>query len=195
MPKHQDGPPAARTLQEIDQNVPLSKEARAFLPDTETAPAFLGRLLDQDLNVDAIRVLAQLLPLRRAVWWAVLCAWHGVGGKPSVREDKALGASVRWVVEPMEEQRRAAEEVAGAGVIDQAADCCVRAAALAGNASTPDGPLLPVDPLRAARLVATAVLLAYVQRAKTDRSLTYRRLLTLGVHVSSGKIQWDQPAE
>jgi hypothetical protein len=195
MPKRQDGQPAAATLGEIAQNVSLSEEARALLPAAATPPTFFGRLLDERLDVDAIRVLAQLLPLRRTVWWSILCAWHGAAGNPSAGEDKALETSVRWVVTPLEDQHRAAEALAGSGVIEQAADCCVRAAALAGKASTPDEPLVPIDACGAARLVATAVLLAYAQRARTDRSLTYRRLLTLGLHVSGGKIGWDTPAD
>ena len=142
---NQDGPPSCRSLAELLDVLPLSSQAKPLAGGVGTAGEYLARLGDHRLDVDAIRVLAYALPIRQAVWWGVLCTWHGMSETSEPEQDLALQATVRWCVEPTDECRRAADAIAGSRMLENAGDCCVRAAALAGHIAGPDAPFLPRD--------------------------------------------------
>src|SRR5947209_5861865 len=152
-----NGPPACRTVDELVRAVPLGDAAKALAREARSAAEFLQLLAEQRLDVDAIRVLAYALPVRQSLWWALLCTWHGLNGSPAPEQDLALQVAVRWVREPTPERRRTAEAVAQSRVLQDAADCCARAAGLAGQVGSPGDPLTPRDTPGAARLVLAAV--------------------------------------
>lgn len=189
---NQDGPPSCRTLGELVDVLPLSPQAK-LLADGGTAGEYLARLGEHQLDVDAIRVLAYALPIRKSVWWGVLCAWHGMSETSEPEQDLALQAAVRWCVEPTDERRRAAEAIARSRVLENAVDCCVRAASLAGHIAGPDDPFLPREAPAAARMVVAAAFLGFAQRAAHDPKLTYRRTARLGLLVGDNKIPWHLP--
>jgi hypothetical protein len=190
---NQDGPPSCRTLAELVDVLPLSRQAKPLVSGAATAGEYLARLGEHQLDVDAIRVLAYALPIRKSVWWGVLCAWHGMSETSEPEQDLALQAAVRWCVEPTDERRRAAEAIARARVLENAVDCCVRAASLAGHSAGPDDPFLPRDAPGAARMVVAAAFLAFAQRAERDPKLTYRRIARMGLLVADNKIPWHLP--
>jgi hypothetical protein len=181
------GPPALRTVTEIVKSVPLGDAAKALARDAAEPPDLVRKLLSKDLFVDAARVLAYALPIRQAVWWSTLCAWHAVDGQPTGAQDAALSAATRWVLEPTEEHRRHAETLSRRGLVECSADCCVRAAAQAGSAQTS---FASHQPLMAARMVLAAFFLAYTERAAADPGVTYRRLVWLGLHIARGDLPW-----
>jgi hypothetical protein len=189
-----DGPPALRTVAEIVKHVPLGEPARALARGPAEPPDLVGRLLGKELFVDAARVLAYALPLRQAVWWSTLCAWHAVDGQPNATQDQSLSAVTRWAREPTEEHRRQAESLSR-GLVQCSTDCCVRAAGQAGSARSAGAPFVPAQPLVAARMVLAAVFLASAERAAFDPSVTYRRLLWLGLHTARGELSWNAAAE
>jgi hypothetical protein len=115
-----------------------------------------------------------------------------LNGLPDSRQDQAMQAVVAWVREPTSEHRRAAESLAQARSLEDAVDCCVRAASLAGQMDRPDEPLIPGAVAGAARMVMAGVFLAYAQRAEADPEISYRRLARLGMLVGEGRIPWTE---
>jgi hypothetical protein len=188
----QDGPPGCQSLPELKDKLPLSDEAKALVEQLTSPSDFLRRLLEEHLEVDAIRVLAYTLPIRKSVWWTILCTWHGVNGSPDARQDRAVRAAVHWVLEPTSERRRSAEAEAQSRPLEDATDCCVRAASLAGQVNAPEDPFVPGTVAVAARMVVAGVFLAYAQRAEADPTVSYRRFARLGCLVGEGKIPWTE---
>lgn len=193
MSNKQNGPGAIATTSGL-KDFNLSPEAEQMLPSSATLPIFLRRLFDGRLDVDAMRVLAHAMPLRRGIWWGALCVWHAEQGKPSPAEGPKLAAVVQWVVDPVEARRQAAASLAH-GIVQTAADACLQAVAHAGSIPNPTAPLSPNDPAQAARMIEAAVFIAYAQHAKLDPTLDYRRFLVLGLQVAEGRIPWPLPPQ
>lgn len=180
-----DGPPANGDRRALARHLRLPPPAEPLLALAEDDRAATVRLMDGGFEAEAVRALAHLLPIRRAVWWAVLCAWHGVDGQPSTRQDKALAAAVEWVREPSEPNRDAAESAAGHALLDNAAGSCASAAGLTGGV---EGETLHVEDLpAAAAMVAQAVSFAVSQRGNAGLPVSFRQLLEVGLDLLDGK--------
>jgi hypothetical protein len=80
-----------------------------LLRDAMDPGEYLDALTEQRLYRDALQFVAHLLPPRFAVWWGCLCAWHAARPEPPSVVAEALHAAVRWVLDPSEANRRAAE--------------------------------------------------------------------------------------
>jgi hypothetical protein len=184
------GPPGCSTLAELRAAVPFDAEARQLAAGAADMDILLGQLQAAKLDVDAIRLLAYALPIRQAVWWGLLCTWHGLDGSPDAEQNMAVQAASRWVLEPAHAQQHTAQAVAQARPLQQAADCCVRAAGLAGHVERPDNVFNTGDVPGAARMVLAAVCLAYSERLNRQGRVTYRQLARLGSLVKEGKLLW-----
>lgn len=188
VPPALDGPPACGNPEQL-----LALAGRTgTVPDKplETR-ALLQQLLMSEPDQDGARLLAHALPMRRAVWWGVLLAWHGAQGEPDPEQNRALEAAVQWVRVPSEAHRRAAHDAAEAALLDNAPGCCARAACQAG-AMTPNlDKFLPGNAVLAARLVADAVGLVFVERTMNNAPVSYRSLLQVGLEVFEGKNLWE----
>lgn len=184
------GPPACATLAELRAAVPFDAEARQLAAAAAGIDVLLEQLQAAKLDVDAIRLLAYALPIRQAVWWGLLCTWHGLDGSPDAEQNMAVQAASRWVLEPTHAQQHTAQAVAQARPLQQAADCCVRAAGLAGHVERPDNVFNTGDVSAAARMVLAAVCLAYAERLNHQGQISYRRLARLGALVKEGKLLW-----
>src|SRR5947208_2458878 len=104
MSNQQNGPVAIAATSAL-KDFGLSAEAERLLAPGATVPLYLRNLLNEGLDVDALRVMAHALPLRRGIWWGALCVWHAEQGQPSSVEDPKLAAVVQWVVDPVEARR------------------------------------------------------------------------------------------
>src|SRR5262245_54747407 len=83
------------------------KEGRDLLRPGQTPQQYYRELRDRDFLADARRVLTHVLPKRRALWWACLCAADAQSVKPARLGDAVIAAVTRFVVAPTEEHRRA----------------------------------------------------------------------------------------
>jgi hypothetical protein len=111
-------PPSAA---EICASLRLEAGARALLDPAMTPLAFVEALLGAKRYVAAIEFIAQTLPHRTGLWWALLCAQHATANvslEPA--QANLFRLATRWLSEPAEPIRKAAESSAhqaGAGTL------------------------------------------------------------------------------
>src|SRR5262245_44527332 len=72
-------------------------------PGGSAARDYFERLCREERYDTAIVFLAHALPARAAVWWGCVCLWDVARLSPRPPVEAALGAAVRWVLEPTEE--------------------------------------------------------------------------------------------
>jgi hypothetical protein len=174
-----DGPPASAGPAALMTDLILPEPAAALLAQARDGASAVQALREHGFDWEAVRALANLLPVRRAVWWAVLSAWHGCAGRPAASQDRALAASVAWLREATEANRSAAAAAAGDALLDNAAGSCACAAGLAGvQAGTT---FEAEDILSAAAMAAQAVSFAVRQRHQAGLSASYGQLLEVGL--------------
>lgn len=178
-----DGPGAVSSPGQVLECVPLSSAGKALVTGDADGAALVRRLVDASLEIDALRLFAYLIPIRKAVWWGCLCSWHGNGGKPEILEDESLRAAVAWVRTPGESEWIIAEQSAKGDGCRSPGGCCAQAVGWAGFLS-PSGSWTHRDLRVAARLVASSALMV-VSRSNP------RQLLTLGVEVVRGVNRWE----
>lgn len=184
-----EAPPACLTREELTRCLHLADDVQTMLAPGGEWRDGVQRLLDGGHERPAVRVLAHVLPLRRAVWWAVLSAWHASDGKPSADEDAALAAAARWAMEPSEANRTAAEAAARVALGDNAAGCCASAAGLVGAAPESRHLFMPKDPLPAADLVAQAIFFAFAQRKDAALPVRLRQFVEIGIELFEPPLQ------
>jgi len=189
--------PAARA-REVAANIRYKDPVLELLHDDPAPLRFLDRLLaDPEHYPDAVKFLAQALPKREAVWWGCLCVRAGGPDLPP-KEQAALQAAARWVLEPTEANRQAAMapgEEAGPGT---PAGCLAQAAFRSGGSLRPPGQPAVRPPEKLTGLgVSSAVLLAAAKGEMAKAPDRYRLFLALGIGVALGKYPWapaDRPA-
>jgi hypothetical protein len=136
---------------------------------------------------EALRFLAFALPPREAVWWACLCVRLTRPDLPAPQE-QAVNAAVRWVIEPTEPHRQAAEPLAATS---SSAGYAAKAVAWTGGSLLPPSlkPLKP-GPALPHEAALAAVSLAVTAAAPDKVSQARRHALALGLHVARGKHLW-----
>jgi hypothetical protein len=171
----------------------LSGEATALAePEDLDLGAVVERLTGQMLHDDAIRYLAHALPKRNAVWWGCLCVWFAGQGKPATDVD-AVRAAVRWVLDPSEARRRAAEPTDLMKAVRTAAGALAVAAFWSGGSmSLPDLPVVEPRATLTADCVTQAVLLAALSQGTFEYHALCRQFLALGLEVAEGKNLWQR---
>jgi hypothetical protein len=170
-------------------------EARALLEEGQAPRPFLDLLIARRLHADAVRFLAHLLPKREAVWWAASCAREAAGAEVAPAIEAALSKTESWVVDPGEENRRAAMAAAEAAEFGTPAGCAALAAFLSGGSLGPPevAPIVPKDQL-CAQAVSGAILLAAVVKEPDRAPEKLARFLERGLEVLEGTNRWDRPA-
>jgi hypothetical protein len=155
---------------------------------------YLARLVERRLYADAVRYMAFALLNREAVWWTCLCARSETDNLQAIPlgEQHALGAAVRWVLEPSEARRKQAQQSALAVSATTPAGAAARAASFAlGQTDAPRAGDPPPDRVQAARLAASSVLLGAGRGPTAAASARLRRFITLGLDVAYGNNRWD----
>jgi hypothetical protein len=186
-------PAPAKTAAEICRNVPLSEGAAKLLRDDLQPRPFLDLLIDQQHYADAARFLAHTMPKREAVWWACLCA-RPERGAPPPPAAAAQQAAETWVVNPSDENRRAAYAAAQVAGIGTPAGLTGAAVFFSGGSLGPaEFQAVPPPEHLTATTAANAVILAAV--ADPHRmTAKYRQFLALGQDVAAGKNRWKENA-
>jgi hypothetical protein len=139
--------------------LPLVEESKQLIKEKMSVPEFLDVLIGQERWIDAVQVLARMMPARESVWWAVQCATNCSGPSVRAQETTALRAAEKWVTEMTEESRYAAFDAAQKARLGSPANCVAMAAFVAGPSLAPhDVDPLPPHPDLAAQMVAGTVM-------------------------------------
>lgn len=182
-------PPSAAA---VAQPITLSEAARRLLRDGQPPGAYFQQLMENGLFRDAVQFSAHLLPKAEAVWWGCLCVWASARPNPAPTHVEALRATVRWLRQPSEENRRAAEAAGRAAGRDTPAGALALAAFWSGGSmSRPGLPEVAPAPHLTAKTVAGAVLMAATQGGPAAVEQRYRQFLALAADVDSGKNHWE----
>jgi hypothetical protein len=182
-----------KTAAAICELARLGDEARGLLVEGTAPRPYLDLLIERGLHTDAVRFLAYALPKREAIWWACLCAAKVAGTEPPPAAAAALEAARAWVIDPKDEQRRAAFPAAEAAEIGTPAGCAAAATFFSGGSIAP--PNLPeVAPPEhvAAHFVACSVTLSAVIKEPEKAAQKYAAFLQTGFEVASGKNVWPE---
>ncbi len=186
---------SAGTAAEIVRHFPLGEAARKLLRPEYTPSQYLAALMEQQLDLDAIRFLAYALPKREAVWWACACARRAHGTAPPAAAAAALQAAEKWTADPSEDNRRAAQSASEAVGLSDPAGCAAAAAFWSGGSLAPANlPVVPPGEHLTAHGVAGAVLLAAVLTEPARAAEKHRSFVKLGLEVASGGNRWKEPA-
>ncbi|HYT94445.1 MAG TPA: hypothetical protein VEL76_37365 [Gemmataceae bacterium] len=184
----------AKTAVEICKLFPLGDEAKKLLRDGLTPPQYLDVLIEKQQYVDAVRFLAHALPKREAVWWACLSVRAGLGTTLPAPQATALQAAERWVADPSETNRRAAETTAEAAGVGTPGGCTAMAAFWSGGSlAPPKAPVVPPGETLTAHGVVGAVLLAAVATEPQKAPDKHRKCLAQGIEVGNGTNRWKEP--
>ena len=97
---------------EICARFELKQEAQPLLRDGIAPREFVDALAVHRQYLAGIDFMAYGLPPREAIWWGCLCLQHASGGKLSELDKAACRAAIKWILEPVEENRLAAKEPA-----------------------------------------------------------------------------------
>jgi len=159
--------PATRsgtTLRDICERAKLKEDAKALLKDDFTPRQFLELLIGKELFLDAIRFLAYALPKREAVGWGCLCVRQVLGTQDASKISEAHVAVERWVSNPDEGNRRAAEIAADKEGSESPSACLALAAFFSGGSIAPANlaPVAPADHITP-QLVAGAIIVSAVK--------------------------------
>lgn len=170
-------------------------EARALLcwdrPPLET----IALLQKRWLHYDALLLVGRLLPPREAVWWGCLCCWDVLAGRLGEAEERALESVVRWVVEPSEANRRAAETAGAQAGIRTPAGALAHAVFFSeGSIVHPDFPAVPAPGDAGTTSVCGAVLLAAVVHEPMRFNQRYRRFISIALEIVHGRHRWAPEA-
>jgi hypothetical protein len=128
---------AHRRAAEVGQLCLLSSEAKALLDHKQMILPFLYRLMNQRLLPDAVRFLAQALPVREGVWWACQCVQDLSGLCQAVEATAAVSAASHWLAEPTESNRQTCGAAARAAGYGTAAGSAALAVFLSGGSLAP----------------------------------------------------------
>jgi hypothetical protein len=190
----------AATAADVCKNFELKDDARPLLKGGQTPREFLDVLLAHKKHAAAIDFLAHALPPREAVWWGCLCLQQATRSALPPVEMDAEKAAARWVLDPSEENRKAAQGPGEAAKVGTPAGCLAMAAAWTGgslappipqvHAKAPPIPPVPPGPFLPARAVAGAVLLAAAKAEPARIVDTQRLFVELGIGVAEGRFVW-----
>src|ERR1051325_4686752 len=112
MPNQDNSSAAPVRAADVARLFNASEPALAALDDRSLPSQFLRALVEKELHPDAIQLIAHYLPKRQAVWWACQCVKTTFGPKTTPQMKTALEAAEKWVAQPTEENRRAAQQAA-----------------------------------------------------------------------------------
>jgi hypothetical protein len=186
----------AKTAQEVCALFKPDVKAQELLLPDHKPRQFYEILLTKELEVEAARFLAQALPKREAVWWACTSVRQASGAQILPKASAALAAAEKWVAEPTEPNRQAAQPTAeAAGGMDTPAGCAAMAAFWSGGSMAPPGKqvVAPAENLTASA-VAGALIQAALLNAPEKFAANLRGFLSVGVAVASGTNRWKESA-
>ncbi len=175
----------------ICEAVELSEPAQALLDDTIEILTFIDKLTEENLLLDALRVLAAWLSKRKAVWWGAGCVEVACGDRLQAQAD-LLARTRAWVREPTDGNRRGALDTAETADAKLPACWLARAAGWSGGSLSPPGlPVVPPDEHLTAQALTGALLLAAVFLDPAKSVANYLKFIDLGKQLSQESLEWE----
>ena len=183
----------AKRAAEIGAKVPLSVAGRELLKPELTPGQFLSELTAANEHASAVAFLAHALPRREAVWWACLCVQLGPGGATTLpeQEQEALLAAVRWVLQPIESNRRGAERPGRAAGPRSLCGYIALAAFFSGGSVNPPGqPMRPPAPAKTAQCITHSMLRLVNKHYARLREEAFQQFLAIGSEIADNRYRW-----
>lgn len=163
------------------QQIKPSHRGRKLASPKLKPAEYFARLVDANLNSDAVQVLATLLRPRELAWWVCLCVWHAFDESAGDLERMALQRAVAWVRQPNARRLQSAQKAAREGDLSDPAFAAARTAALAGADAD----------LHRNALIGIAVLAIQRAAARTREPDKLAQFLQLGREIAQGDRLWD----
>lgn len=165
----------------------LTEPARALLTPDISVPALLRALMQGELFIDAVVLMAHALPKREAIWWACIAARTQVLESTPPPTVAALEAAEAWVYTPSEEARRAAMERAQATHFDHPGIWAAVGVFWSGGSMVAENlPAVPPGEHLTAIAVAGAVQLSAVMPEPQLAPEKLREFLRQAVDIANG---------
>ncbi len=170
------------TTRELCERAKLGEDAKALLKDEHTPRQFLELLIGKELYLDAIRLLAYVLPKREAVGWGCLCVRHSLGTEDASKISETHVAVERWVSNPDEGNRRAAKIAADKEGLESPSASLALAAFFSGGSIAPANlePVAPADHLTP-QFVAGTIIVSALKNQPEKAPEKYRVFLQKGM--------------
>jgi hypothetical protein len=185
----------AKNAEEVCRRLELTRAARALLGAGMSPEEFVAVLRKKRHDLDAFLVLAHWLPKRESVWWGCLCVWHLCEPSLEGPEDAALAATVRWVQDTSEANRRACEKAAEQTGLDTLSGCLAMAAfASGGSMSAPRLPDVAPPTTFTATVLSRGLFAVAAALRPRARAQQRSEFFELGVQVAHHKLHWTDPA-
>jgi hypothetical protein len=185
----------ARKAKEVCREVELEEAAEQLLTDQILCWKFLEALQAQELHADACRFLGAALPKREAVWWAWQCVRQGPPGRRQPQATQALEAAEKWLNDPSEDHRRAAQPAGEAAGFGTPAGAVAMAAFFSGGSlGPPDLPPVPPPEHLTGVAAANAVILVALLGPPDQARQAFQKFIALGLDVAKGTNRWKEPA-
>lgn len=170
----------AEPVADLLGRVRLDDEAKPIAASASHAVGIIDALVAKGLPNEALKVLAAALPPQAAVRWAVRCVRET--GDLSKGDVAALAAAERWVAEPSEENRRAAQVAAEKLEFGTAASwAAISAFWSGGSMAPPNVPPVPPPPDLMPQAVYGAIALAAVAQGGEKAPQMQQQFLKLGL--------------
>lgn len=174
---------------EIADHLQLGDESRAVAATVKTGPELVAALEAKQMFAKAVRVQAQLLPKRLAVWWGVHCVGAACGETLARSDADAKDAAAAWVKEPNEKHRRACEAAANRTKFDGPGSWLAMAAFWSGGSlMAPEMNAVEPDEKLTGQAVSSSLMIAAVAGNPTKAKDRYRSFLAAAPDIASGKI-------
>jgi len=183
-----------RSTAELAAAAELGDKAKGFLSPDVPSPTYLDLLIEKGEFEDAVRFIAHALPKREAVWWAWYCARRVAGAEAPPKIKTSLAATEKWIVQPNDENRRAAMAAAQEADLGSPAGCAGLGAFFSGGSlAPPNAPQNPPGEFMTAKAVAGAVMLAAISTEPEKAPEKYKAFLAQAIEVTR-KIKLWEPA-
>ena len=182
-----------RMAADVAARYEMSHEAAALLAPALRPRQYFELLVEKQRYEDAVAFLAHALKPRDAVWWGCLCIGEELSMDADSRDHvSALEAAVRWVLDPSENHRVAAQRMVDERGVSTPADYMALAVYWSGNlAPTGSRTLISPPPYLYGTAVSTAICLAAVSGSQEKISARYQWCLRAGTHVALTPRAWE----
>jgi hypothetical protein len=185
---------AAATAAEVLARYKPAKSTLAIAREGDPPGTLVDALAAAGEAVEARRFLAQALPVREAVWWAVQAVESTLPPDETPERLAALAAARAWVAEPTEAHRRAAWDAAQASEFDNPLGLTALAVFLSGGSLSPEGlPAVPPAAHLAAETAANAMTVASLTPKAADAAAKNEAFWTIGLAVAADRSPFPEP--
>jgi hypothetical protein len=176
------------TATELCDRAALDEEARQLAGPDVPLRAYIEQLAAAGRLREAVAALAQLLPKRDAVAWAL----ESIRRVPAATV-KPMEAIERWLADGSDENRRSALAAAEQSGIGTPPGCLCLAIFLSGGSlAPPDTQVAPEpEPYLCAQMAAGAMALA-VALDPIHATEHFRAILDRGFHLAQGRKIWEE---